>query len=140
MCRRYKWLVASLMLLVGFAGLAQGQSVNVNFQQVASETPEGYLGDGGEVFGDRGNGFSYGWDRDITGDARDRGSASAEDQRYDTLNHVQKASPPAVWEIELENGDYDIYLVCGDPDNTDQTNTMDVEGVILTDPDGQEPT
>jgi len=138
MSGRYRWLVASLVLLASLVGLAQGQSVNVNFQQVASETPEGYLGDGGEVFADRGNGFSYGWDRDITADARDRGSANAEDQRYDTLNHVQKASPPAVWEIELENGDYNVYLVCGDPDNTDQTNTMDVEGVILTDPDGQD--
>jgi len=138
MSGRYTWLVASLVALALCAGLAQGQSVNVNFQLSTSETPEGYLPDGGAVFGDRGNGFSYGWDRDISADARDRGSANAEDQRYDTLNHVQKATPPAVWEIELENGEYNVFLVCGDPDNTDQTNTMSVEGVILTDPDGQD--
>ena len=138
MGRKCVWLIVSVLVLASFASMAGGQTVYVNFQQVASETPEGYLGDGGEVFGDRGNGWTYGWDRDITGDARDRGSSAAEDQRWDTLNHLQKASPPAVWEIVIENGLYNIYMVCGDPDNSDQTDTMLVEGVTLEDPDGQD--
>jgi hypothetical protein len=138
MCKRCIWLIVSVLVLAVFAGLVQGQTVYVNFQQPASETPEGYLPDGGAVFADRGNGWSYGWDRDIAGDARDRGNASAPDQRWDTLNHIQKASPPAVWEIEIENGLYRVYMVCGDPSNTDQTNTMNVEGVVLEDPDGQD--
>jgi hypothetical protein len=31
-----------------------------------------YLMDSGLAFADRGNGFSYGWDADISGRARDR--------------------------------------------------------------------
>ncbi|UCD50054.1 MAG: hypothetical protein JSW27_21295, partial [Phycisphaerales bacterium] len=135
MCKRCIWLVVSVIALAFFTGLVQGQTVYINFQQTTSETPEGYLGDGGEVFGDRGNGWTYGWDRDITGDARDRGSH--DDQRYDTCNHLQKSSPPAVWEIEIENGLYNIFMVCGDPGYTDQTNFMLVEGVLIEDPDGQ---
>ena len=62
--------------------------------------PEGYLPDYGEAFGDRGNGFSYGWSRDITADARDRDVANSPDQRYDTFIHFQKGEA-AVWEIVL---------------------------------------
>jgi NedA-like, galactose-binding domain len=136
MCRRCIWLIVSVLVLALFAGLAQGQTVSVNFQQPASETPEGYLPDGGTVFEDHGNGWSYGWDRDISGDARDRGSANAPDQRWDTVIHLQKGAD-AIWEIALENGVYNVYIVAGDPGYTDQTNFFDVEGVIIEDPDGQ---
>jgi hypothetical protein len=44
----------------------------------------------------------------------------------------------AIWEIEIPNGTYDLFMACGDPDNTDQTDTFDVEGVIVVDPDGQD--
>jgi len=117
-----------------------GRVVKVNFQsltQGSGEVPAGYLPDYGEVFGGRGNGFNYGWNKDIQGDARDRDSANAVDQRYDTLNHLQKADD-AVWEIELPNGTYNVFMVNGDPDNTDQTNNFDVEGVVVVDPDGED--
>ncbi|MEF2175066.1 MAG: hypothetical protein V3575_01235 [Candidatus Absconditabacteria bacterium] len=38
-----------------------GQTLKINFQPPYISTPEGYLLDGGEGFGDRYNGFSYGW-------------------------------------------------------------------------------
>jgi F5/8 type C domain-containing protein len=136
MCKRCIWLIVSVLVLALFAGLVQGQTVYVNFQQPASETPEGYLPDGGAPFGDQGNGWSYGWDRDISADARDRGSANAPDQRWDTVMHLQKGTD-AIWEIALENGVYNVYIVAGDPGYTDQTNFFDVEGVIVEDPDGQ---
>jgi len=123
------------------SGLAPPLAVKINFQsltQGSGEVPEGYLPDYGEVFGDRGNGFSYGWDMDIQGDARDRNSANAVDQRYDTLNHLQKNSIDKTWEIELPNGTYDVFMVCGDPDNTDQIDSFDVEGVVVEDPDGED--
>ncbi|UCC99511.1 MAG: discoidin domain-containing protein, partial [Phycisphaerales bacterium] len=130
-------LLTSFVLVLGLAaGLASAQSVNINFQQPSSDTPEGYLPDTSQVFGDRGNGFSYGWDVAFD-ETRDRNSSNAPDQRYDTLNHLQKAAD-RIWEIALDNAIYDIFLVCGDPDNTDQTNNFDVEGTILTDPDGQD--
>jgi hypothetical protein len=132
-------LVSFILVLVVAAGAANAGDVKINFQsnsQGSREVPDGYMPDYGEVFGDRGNGWSYGWDRDIQADARDRDSGNASDQRYDTLIHLQKAAN-AIWEIELTNGDYEVLLVCGDPDNTDQTNSFDVEGVILEDPTPQ---
>ena len=127
-----------LVLVLGLAaGMAGGSTLKINFQSTGAPTPEGYLPDYGDPFGDRGNGFSYGWNLEIRSDARDRNSSDAPDQRYDTLNHLQKGSTDKIWEIALPNGTYNVYLVCGDPDNTDQTNTMDVEGAVLVDPDGQ---
>jgi hypothetical protein len=124
------------------AGVTQGAFVpiKVNFQsnsQGDQSVPEGYLPDYGLPYGDRGNGFSYGWSRDITADARDRNSANSKgDQRFDTLIHFQKAAD-AIWEIAIPNGKYDILMFCGDPDNTDQTNTLSIEDVIVVDPNGQ---
>jgi hypothetical protein len=136
MFRKYMWLTAMVLVSLAFAGPAHGQSVKINFQTAAAEVPEGYLPDSGLAFGDRGNGWSYGWSRDISADARERNSANAPDQRWDTLVHLEKGAD-AIWEIAIENGLYNIYIVAGDPGYTDQTNTFDVEGVVIVDPDGQ---
>jgi len=135
MCKKCILSIVSVLALASFAGLAQGQSVHINFQPADSNVPEGYLPDSGQEFGDQGNGYSYGWDS-IVDETRDRGGN--DDQRYDTVNHLQKADPPAVWEIELANGVYDVFMVCGDPGYTDQINTMNVEGVVLEDLDGED--
>jgi len=130
---------ALLLSLVGIClmtGTASAQLVvKINFQLDTAAVPEGYLMDCGQVFADRGNGYSYGWSADATADDRER-SANA-DKRYDTLVHFSK-NADKTWEIELPAGEYDLFFVCGDPSNTDQTNTLDVEGVIFTDPDGQD--
>ena len=111
----FKSCLASFVVVLALtAGLASAQSVKINFQQPASETPEGYLPDISEVFGDRGNGFSYGWGAAFN-ETRDRGSANAPDQRYDTLNHLQKGGARQVWEIALEKAIYTIFLVCVNP-------------------------
>jgi len=114
-----------------------GRVVKINFQQTGGDVPAGYLPDGGEVFGDRGNGFSYGWNMDSTGGARNRDNPDAPDERYDTTNHLEKGEH-RIWEIELPNGAYNLFLVCGDPSHTDQINNMDVEGTVLSDPDGED--
>jgi hypothetical protein len=111
--------------------------VKINFQQTGGDVPAGYLPDGGEVFADRGNGWSYGWNMDSTGGARNRNNASAPDERYDTCNHLEKGEH-RIWEIELPNGTYDIFLACGDVNHTDQINNMDIEGVVVDDPDGED--
>lgn len=135
MCRRS----ACLVLLLSFGltvRVASGQSsVKINFQsrtQGSREVPEGYLPDYGDVFGDRGNGFSYGWTADKTGIARDRDRHP--DQRYDTNNSLVLWSGTGSWEIALPNGTYDVYIVGGDPGYKDQTNSYIVEGVEILDP------
>jgi hypothetical protein len=118
----------------GAAGAAQ-IVVKINFQLETAAVPAGYLMDVGQVFADRGNGYSYGWSADATADDRER-NANA-DKRYDTLIHFSKNSDKT-WEIELPAGKYDLFFVCGDASNSDQTNSFDVEGITVTDPDGQD--
>ena len=117
-----------------FTTVAAAQTIKINFQPAAAQVPTGYKVDSGEAYGDRGNGLTYGWDGKNT-QTRDRNANP--DQRYDTLNHLQKQDD-RTWEIELSSGTYDVWLVCGDPSYTDQVNTMDVEGTICTDPDGED--
>ena len=135
MCRKsiYLVLVLAFSLTVG----VNAQIVlKINFQSQGAPIPEGYMPEYGDPFFEHDDGWSYGWDQNIRSGARDRNNSNAPDQRYDTLNHLQQ-SGDRIWEIELPNGTYDIHLVCGDPSYTDQTNTFDVEGVVVEDPDGQ---
>ena len=105
--------------------------VNINFQLAGAPIPSGYLADTGAVFGDRGNGYSYGWNADNSANSRDRNAANSPDQRYDTLIHLQKPSNPnAVWEIALPNGTYPVRVVSGDPSYFDSTFKTNVEGVL----------
>src|SRR5688572_4909659 len=75
-----------------------GLEAHVNFQKTTPAAPAGYVIDAGHVFADRGNGLSYGWDLDATASARDRNHAASPDQRYDTLNHMQRYGV-RTWEI-----------------------------------------
>ena len=59
---------------------------------------------------------------------------SFSDERYDSINHIQKKEEDDTWEIELANGTYEVYVVCGEPSNSDTDNTISVEGTVLTDP------
>jgi len=136
MCSKLSYLFSFVLVLGLVAGVASGLDIKVNFMQSGGTIPPGYLPDYGLPFGPQGDSpFDYGWDRDVQGDARNRGSGNAPDVRYDTIIHLQKGAA-AVWEIEVPNGNYTVFLVCGDPGYTDQLNNMDVEGVIAMDPDG----
>ena len=108
------------------------------------------LPDIGEAFGDRDNGWSYGWLTDLPDDDPDAGLFPADnfetrnrnsghvlavaDERYDSINHIQKNGVNDIWEIEIDNGVYDLYIVCGDPDNDDQDTGLLVEGIAVPDP------
>jgi hypothetical protein len=126
----------SLALLLT-AAVAGASEIKINFQSAGAPIPEGYLPEYGDPFFEHDDGWSYGWDQNIRSGARDRNSGNAPDQRYDTLNHLQQAGGDKIWEIELPNGTYNLFMVWGDPSYTDQTNTIDVEGTILADPDDQ---
>jgi hypothetical protein len=107
----------------------------VNFQPDDSQVPEGYLKDAGLGYGLRDNGYTYGWIGGSNNEYRDRGTPA--DVRYATLNHMQKKGD-RVWEIEITNGTYILFLVMGDPGNLDQINTVNLENVVKEDPDGED--
>jgi glucose/arabinose dehydrogenase len=106
-------------------------SARVNFQPAASAVPAGFVVDSGAAFGARGNGLSYGWNL-ATNETRDRDHPSSPDQRFDTLNHMQKASnPTARWEIAVPNGTYRVRIVAGDPAFFDGAFRIAAEGVLV---------
>ncbi len=134
---RYR-LTASATAANGQVGVSQpvevivGTVISVNFQDGTAETPVGYLMDVGQVFGDQGNGFTYGWDADNSAHARNRNNVISPDERYDTFNHLQKDLPAGrVWEIELPNGNYSVHVVVGESDNYDSTFDIQAEGVTI---------
>jgi hypothetical protein len=107
-------------------------TIQINFQPATAPVPPGYLVDAGLVYADRGNGRTYGWNTDNTGQARDR--EARPDQRYDTLNQQQRpANPDAIWELALPNGTYRVRVVAGDPSYTDSVYRLTVEGVVVVD-------
>lgn len=105
-------------------------AVKINFQPDSSPVPAGYLPDSGSVFGARGNGYTYGWNVSNSSFTRDRNSRLSPDQRYDTLNHMQKSSGARSWEIGVPNGSYTIFLVAGDADHIDSVFRINVEGIL----------
>lgn len=105
-------------------------SARVNFQPAGATVPSGYLADTGLIFGDRGNGLSFGWNLHNRSNARDRNSSRSPDQRYDTLNHMHKRGGGSMWEIAVPNGSYTVRIVAGDPSAIDSNYAIAVEGVL----------
>src|SRR5439155_14082652 len=87
-------------------------SVIVNFQPAASPVPTGYVADAGQAFGNRGNGYSYGWNADNSANVRDRATGLA-DRRLDTLAMMQPDGAGAFsWEIAVPApGTYRVHVV-----------------------------
>ena len=107
----------------------------INFQPGGASTPSGYVVDDGDAYGNRGNGFFYGWLGNRNNKTRQRsGGAEA---KLRTLNHMRNGSD-RVWEFGLTNGTYQLEIGCGDAQYSDQINTIDVEGTVINDPDGQD--
>ncbi len=117
---------------VARAEISRGYPVaRINFQPAAAQIPPNYAADTGQLYGPQSSGLVYGWTADNSATTRERNSARAFDQRYDTFIHLQKdENPNAVWELSLPNGTYEVYLVAGDPDFFDGQFRIAVEGVL----------
>lgn len=102
--------------------------IQINFQTGSTQTPSDYLADIGYAFGERGNGYSYGWDASNTSNARQRNNH--DDVRFDTFNHMQRGAT-RYWEIEIENGNYLVGIVSGDPSYFDSYHKIEVEGRLI---------
>src|SRR5687768_12226727 len=63
--------------------------VRVNFQPASAPVPAGFVVDSGQVYGSRGNGYTYGWSADNTANTRDRNNPGVPSQAYDTVIRTQ---------------------------------------------------
>jgi hypothetical protein len=87
----------------------------INFQPITAARVKNYMLDSGKLYGDRGSGWTYGWNVDTSAWTVDRDSALSPDQRYDTLAHLRKDSVNYTWEIALPEGWYWVTIAGGDP-------------------------
>jgi len=114
------------------------QRIRINFEHPVVTTPAGYERDSGLYYGDRGNSLSYGWDISEGGATTRWGTHP--DVRYDSLVHFAPIDLAVgrTWEIALDNGTYDLWVVCSDPEYGDFVSTLDIEGTVVIDPDGKD--
>lgn len=144
-----KRLLSSLLLAAFLVIPAAAQNINFGPDAVLDTAtyPEftGYLGDDGSAYGDRGNGFTYGWldsslDPDDQFESRNRNNADSANELFDTTNHMIKGDGHS-WQIDIPNGDYNVTLIAGDANHTDQINNLSVSGgasaLSIADPDGE---
>lgn len=98
-------------------------TLRINFQPSSVSVPEGFFRDTGSIFGDRANGYMYGWKLDNSGATRQRNSPLSPDVTYDTLcfmNNPNTSREP--WEIAVPvAGSYTVRTVAGDPLTTSPT-------------------
>jgi hypothetical protein len=133
--------------------------VKINFEPAPSQTtqglpsgyttPTGYLADTGAAFGDRGNGFSYGWvteasvaDGTVNGTIAAaqpanahwyKNTASNASDLQKTYAHFEYpgagASGSRAWEMSLANGTYQVTMSIGDTAGAFDSNyVINVEG------------
>ncbi len=96
--------------------------LKINFQPAGAPVPGGYLADAGAVYGDRGNGRTYGWSADHSDLTRKRGINA--DEKLDTLCHFHAGGK---WELAVPNGNYSVTVSVGDA-GYPSTHTVNVEG------------
>ncbi len=129
-------------------------SVNINFSDSATPAPANYEKDAGETYGDRSNGYTYGWldantsaPANLTLNGRNRAVAGVS-VLNNTLSHMQYGDvstnaangylPDAKWEIEVQNGTYLVTVFVGDP-NVDNpaanipAHRINAEGINVVD-------
>ncbi len=107
------------------------EDLNINFQASGVAPPSAYIADTGLVFGNRGIGFSYGWDADNTANMRIRNNTGSPDFRYDSLALLQKNGADRKWEVAVPPGLYEVHLVAGDPSFTDSVYSFNLEGTAV---------
>jgi outer membrane protein assembly factor BamB len=104
--------------------------VSINFQTATAPTYPGYLKDTGLAYGDRGNGYTYGWSADISAGMRQRNAASSPDERYDTLAQPQQTGS-ATFNLAVPPGLYSVRVVAGDPSYINSVYNITAEGTTV---------
>lgn len=104
-------------------------ALRINFETLTTITPTGYLKDAGNIYADRGNGYTYGWNQSITGNARERNVDPI--KTFDTFMQMQYNIGYNYWEIALPEGLYKVSIVAGDPNYFDSFNAISAEDTLI---------
>lgn len=86
-------------------------NLTINFQPKSTGKVAKTIADYGNAYGDRGNGYAYGWNADNTANVRDRNMVA--NQLQDTVAFMQNG-PNRTWQLEIANGEYEVTIGSGD--------------------------
>lgn len=110
--------------------VGEGNTVwqRINFQDNTLPPPPGWLADTGELYGDRGNGKTYGW-LEEPNNARQR--FYLEQPAPSFMHDGLMVTVGASWAIEVPNGLYRVRIVAGDPLFSDGQQSFSVNGQFV---------
>ncbi len=140
--------VPATVRVIAVVGLAENESIRINFQDGSFDPPSGYLADVGQPYGASSTSdFVYGWIDPATGKPlsnteRARGAERRVSNRssdviklfhsFNMLDLVGRQTPRD-WELELPNGTYQVEITAGDPFYLDSEHVLRAEGVTIID-------
>lgn len=105
-----------------------GARLGINFQPADRDPPPGFVADTGETYGVR-RGLRFGWSRDQSHRMLRRTQELPQRRPPDPLlDTVCNVGRDVIWEIDVDNGDYTVEVVTGDPVFPSHS-TVTVEGV-----------
>ncbi|HEY2585568.1 MAG TPA: kelch repeat-containing protein, partial [Tepidisphaeraceae bacterium] len=118
--------------------LFSGFEAHVSFQPANVPAPAGYVADSGALYGDQGNGFSYGWNGGkLPAVTRTRHAAkparNGPDGRYDSFALLNPKGRGSQWQIAVPDGQYTVHLVAGSPIVFPALYRVDVDGSLVLD-------
>ncbi|HEX8323643.1 MAG TPA: kelch repeat-containing protein [Tepidisphaeraceae bacterium] len=102
-------------------------AASINFQPLNAPRAPGLLTDYGATYDVRRGGLSYGWSADARANAVDRNLTNK--QKNDTFIAMQTGGNKD-WDIAVENGTYDVYVVAGDPGVINERMGITLEGEV----------
>jgi N-acetylneuraminic acid mutarotase len=114
--------------------LSANLDLHISFQPAGLPLVSGYVADSGALFGDQGNGLSFGWDADNAKNVRLHKTKVAPDLRYNTYAMLLSGHKKGghAWSISLPNDTYSVHLVVGDG-STGWKSEVDADGVVAVD-------
>lgn len=128
-----------LLILLALSGSHASQAaeptqlsfpIKINFQDSSAPIYLDYRTDGGEVYQDHGNGYTYGWSQDVSNGTHNSDDPISPNEAYDTYVRMTDLwkGIDATWEIALADGWYDVRLVVGKAGNNFSYYDVEIEG------------
>jgi hypothetical protein len=128
-------LLAAIVVPCSHAATAEAQSapVNISFQPSNFPLQTGYRGDYGDVFGDRGNGLSYGWNASHTARTFAYSPLPGWESIWGAQWSLIRMLPGTTtsWEIVVANGDYEVSILAAGYQCQGQLQQIAAEGVLV---------
>ncbi|HWE02791.1 MAG TPA: carbohydrate-binding protein [Tepidisphaeraceae bacterium] len=114
--------------------LFSGFAANISFEPANAPVPTGYLADTGMDYGDRGNGFTYGWNGTHAAQVvarHPKKPSDGMDNLEDTFAAMHPKGNASQWQIAVPDGNYQISITAGDPSQSSGEYAIDVNGAAF---------